>query len=233
MSDKKTFLFYKSWRTLINNLDNETTGILMKAIFDYQCGEDVSIDDPVLLAVFQVIKKELDENDAKYEEVCRKRKEAASKRWDAKESKSMQKNANASKCMQKDTDSECDIDIQSPNGDKKETLRAEKEQKHHHGKSVLLTDKEYSTLIKEFGEAKSEKAIEWLNNYIAEKGYKAKSHYLAIRRWVFDAVAEEERRKAKLEKPVARSGTHKFNDFEQRDNNMDEIEAMMLKRGSA
>ena len=35
-------------------------------------------------------------------------------------------------------------------------------------------------------------AIEFLSQYIAEKGYKSKSHNLAIQRWVVDAVKEKE-----------------------------------------
>ena len=37
-----------------------------------------------------------------------------------------------------------------------------------------------------------DKAITFLDEYIEEKGYKSKSHNLAIRRWVIDAVNEQE-----------------------------------------
>ena len=41
-----------------------------------------------------------------------------------------------------------------------------------------------------------------MSDYIAEKGYKSKSHYLAIRRWVIDAVKERKQRSGKkTEKP--------------------------------
>jgi len=36
-------------------------------------------------------------------------------------------------------------------------------------------------------------AIEFLSGYIEEKGYKSKSHYLAIRRWVIDAVSKQKK----------------------------------------
>ena len=36
------------------------------------------------------------------------------------------------------------------------------------------------------------KAVDFLDAYIEEKGYKSKSHNLAIRRWVMDAVKENE-----------------------------------------
>lgn len=59
---------------------------------------------------------------------------------------------------------------------------------------VTLTDEEYTKLINEYGEDTTHKAIEFLDSYIAEKGYKSKSNYLAIRRWVIDAVSKRQTR---------------------------------------
>ena len=72
----------------------------------------------------------------------------------------------------------------------KDSIDKDKECKHAHGEfqNVFLTDKEYQKLLADFPEA--EEAIEHLSAYIAEKGYKSKSHYLAIRRWVITAVRE-------------------------------------------
>lgn len=65
-----------------------------------------------------------------------------------------------------------------------------KDIKHTYGeyKHVRLTDKERDKLMDEFGEAETLAAIKYLDEYIEEKGYKAKSHYLSMRRWVYDAV---------------------------------------------
>jgi hypothetical protein len=72
------------------------------------------------------------------------------------------------------------------------------DQKHIFGeyKHVRLTDKELQKLKDEFGEVETDEAIVFLDEYIEMKGYKAKSHYLAIRKWVFDAVREDKARKA-------------------------------------
>lgn len=66
--------------------------------------------------------------------------------------------------------------------------------KHKYGEfaNVLLTDDEHAKLI---AEPDGERAIQYLSEYIEMKGYKAKSHYLAIRKWVFDALKEEEQRR--------------------------------------
>lgn len=65
--------------------------------------------------------------------------------------------------------------------------------------NVMLTPDEYEKLVSLFGKDKTDKAISFLDVYIPDKGYKSKSHYMALRRWVFDAVSERERRQPKKE----------------------------------
>lgn len=74
-----------------------------------------------------------------------------------------------------------------------------KPSKHKYGEyqHVLLTDKEFEKLSAEFGDDIRDKAIRFLDEYIEEKGYKSKSHNLAIRRWVIDAVKEQEAKTAR------------------------------------
>lgn len=55
--------------------------------------------------------------------------------------------------------------------------------------NVFLFPQEYEKLLNEF--SCTNEAVEFLSQYIEEKGYKSKSHYLAIRRWVIDAVAKK------------------------------------------
>ncbi len=63
-------------------------------------------------------------------------------------------------------------------------------------RNVLLTAKEYSRLAEDFSEEVRDEAITFLDEYIEEKSYKSKSHYLAIRRWVIDAVNDKSGRKS-------------------------------------
>jgi hypothetical protein len=56
--------------------------------------------------------------------------------------------------------------------------------------NVKLTDQEYERLVTDYGEQNTHSAIKFLDEYIEEKGYKSKSHNLALRRWVFDAVQQ-------------------------------------------
>ena len=65
-------------------------------------------------------------------------------------------------------------------------------QKYGEYQNVLLTPEEHLNLATDFGSDQRDKAIAFLDAYIEEKGYKSKSHNLAIRRWVIDAVKENE-----------------------------------------
>ena len=60
-------------------------------------------------------------------------------------------------------------------------------------KHVLLTDEQYQQL--KAGYKNADELIKFLDEYIEMKGYKAKSHYLAIKKWVVNAVSERNARK--------------------------------------
>lgn len=56
---------------------------------------------------------------------------------------------------------------------------------------MLLTDGEFKKLHDEFSNA--DEAIAFLDEYIEYKGYSAKNHYLAMKKWVFKALSERSR----------------------------------------
>ena len=66
-------------------------------------------------------------------------------------------------------------------------------------RNVKLSLSEHQKLQEEYGEAETAEAIIFLDEYIEEKGTKYKSHYLAMRRWVFDAVQERNQKKKKAQ----------------------------------
>lgn len=68
-----------------------------------------------------------------------------------------------------------------------------KEEKHKYGEynHILLTDKELNHLKDEIGEKNTESAIKLLDEAIEMKGYKYKSHYLAIRKWVLTSLKQQ------------------------------------------
>lgn len=92
---------------------------------------------------------------------------------------------------------EIDIDIDKEKDKEKEHKKTvPTKKKYGEFQKVTLTDEEYTKLVNEYGEETVHKAIEFLDSYIAEKGYKSKSNYLAIRRWVIDAVSKRQSRNA-------------------------------------
>ncbi len=66
--------------------------------------------------------------------------------------------------------------------------------KHKYGEynNVRLTDDEINKLNEELGSHMTTACITFLDEYIEMKGYKAKSHYLAIKKWVVNAVKERQ-----------------------------------------
>ena len=72
-----------------------------------------------------------------------------------------------------------------------------KEPKHTYGhyKHVKLKDSEIQKLFADYGSEMTDSCITFLDEYIEMKGYKAKNHYLCIRKWVVDAVNEKSRKK--------------------------------------
>ena len=83
-----------------------------------------------------------------------------------------------------------------PAVEEKSSPASVKASKHKYGsyQNVLLKDEELQKLKEEY--SNWEELINYLDEYIEMKGYKAKSHYLCIKKWVIDAV----KRKSKSNK---------------------------------
>ena len=87
----------------------------------------------------------------------------------------------------------------TPENSSRKSVKGEKPPKHRYGeyKHVLLTDAEYQRIVVDKGLELTDAAIRHLDEYIEMKGYKAKNHSLALRKWVFIALAEEQQRAAR------------------------------------
>lgn len=108
-----------------------------------------------------------------------------------------------------DIDKEIESDASSP------APKPKRQSKHTHGKykNVLLTDDELSKLTSEYGESMTGELIVFLDEYIEMKGYKAKSHYLAIKKWVVDAVNERREKKNRSGTYTLSNGVETSNPF--------------------
>lgn len=109
--------------------------------------------------------------------------------------KALQCNGNVTKCnveieKEKEIEIEKEIDIEI----NKKASKPSKPTRHKYGeyKHVLLTDEQHTKLINELGTSVTNDSITFLDEYIEMKGYKARNHYLCIKKWVVDAVKEKQ-----------------------------------------
>lgn len=77
------------------------------------------------------------------------------------------------------------------------SIKRETKNKYGEYKHVLLTQNEYNTLVSDY--PNYNELITYLDEYIEMKGYKAKSHYLCIKKWVVDAVKRNQPKKQEMD----------------------------------
>lgn len=103
-----------------------------------------------------------------------------------------------------------------------------KEKKNIYGayKHVRLKSSEREELVGSYGKEMTDKCITFLDEYIEMKGYKAKSHYLCIKKWVVDAVKERDRKKG--------STKNQFNNYQQgtSDQTVSEFEDLFMREAN-
>lgn len=82
MTEKNYFiLHFDTFGVAADTLKDEELGELIRAIYNYNKRYDFEIKSPVVKAMFAMFKHLADLDDAKYQKVCEKRREAVQKRW--------------------------------------------------------------------------------------------------------------------------------------------------------
>lgn len=122
MSKKDGFLLFTEQKALFNKMTNEQAGILIKAIYEYEDTRQIPDLEFGLDLAFTTIKTTLDKNRIKYEEVSKKRSEAAKSRNKNKQKEQLQANVNfdnKSNCIDNEYDSDNDSDNDYHHNDKK------------------------------------------------------------------------------------------------------------------
>lgn len=197
--DKNSFLFYLDYEEQFNLLSDEQIGQLMRAIIKYEKTKKEPNLDGMLKMAFSFIKTQLDRDREKYEKKCEKNKENGAlggrpkkKQTDNKKPNGFSKNRTKPKKADNDNEDDDDDDNEDDNNntasEDKSSSASVKANKHKYGKykHVLLKDEELQSLKEDY--QNWNELIEYLDEYIEMKGYKAKSHYLCIKKWVVDAV---------------------------------------------
>ena len=105
--NRKSFIVYTDYTELINDLDNEETGELFRAILLYASGEAVpQFSGKHLALVFKLIKNQMDRDNEKYIEICRKRREASRKAVEARRNKADHTQPNGYQTLSNSPDNE-------------------------------------------------------------------------------------------------------------------------------
>ena len=181
---KKSCVIYDSWGELIYNLPNDMAGLLIKEIISYAFDMEPMTDvDPAINAMFAMIKTKMDDDMRSYQAKVERLKANSERNRNDIGTKSKRNRNEVSGVSVSESVSESDsVSVND----------SEKDKKHIYGeyKHVKLTDKERDQLFNDYGEADTLKAIKYLDEYIEMKGTKYKSHNLALRKWVFDAIKQ-------------------------------------------
>lgn len=193
IKNKDSYVMYKNWSKGIQKLTDEQAGQLLKAICAFQDGEETEPNDIAASALFEIFKTKMIEDAEAYQaKVNRLLDNLSSQKGNKKSQKENDEPQKEEKETQKvavatDTCTDTDTDTKDIN-----KIKDIKESYGENG-NVKLSVKEREKLIADYGQDMTDKAIEYLDGYIADKGYKSKSNYQAIRRWVMDAVKEKGR----------------------------------------
>lgn len=198
-----SMVFYRSFYEAIKDLETDTRAEIYDAIFAYGLDGIENDLSPIAKAIFTLVKPQIDANNKRKENgkkgaehgvkggrpAKENPKETPNEPLDGSE-ETPNVNANVNANVNENVNGNVNVN-ENANVDIER-----KAQKHIYGeyKHVRLTDSERDKLMNEYGETEALEAIRYLDEYIEMKGYKAKSHYLAIRKWVFDAVEKEKRK---------------------------------------
>lgn len=104
---------------------------------------------------------------------------------------------NTNKNVKNDKNVKNNIISASEEASSADTAKANRKHKYGEYKNVLLKDEELQTLKENY--QNWEELIKYLDEYIEMKGYKAKSHYLCIKKWVVDAVKRNQPKKQEMD----------------------------------
>lgn len=164
MANKKGMIMYYDVLEQLEDFNDKDFRQIIEAVIKYDKNGTLPDFEGEKKIAFKFIKMSIDRNNEQYNNICEKNRQNAQKRW-----------SNATEIAEVE--------------EKKST----KQVKHKYGEyqHILLTDDELDRLKKDFGETDTQKAIKLLDEAIEMKGYKYKSHNLAIRKWVMQEVKKQ------------------------------------------
>ena len=189
---RDSVVFYRSFYEAIKELASDDFKSCVEAIMEYGLN-DIEPEAPgIAKAIFTMAKPQIDANNRRYSNGTKGGRPSLKPNDNqtepncdfAKPNVNVNENVNVN-------DNEINNALSEDESSSSDTAKASK---HKYGeyKHVLLKDEELQALKKDY--ANWEELIKYLDEYIEMKGYKAKSHYLCIKKWVVDAVKQNNSR---------------------------------------
>lgn len=103
--DKESYMLYRGWNPLFENLPKEQLGELFYAICCYQSGKEYTIENPLIKGVFEMVLMQFKKDEEKYISNCEAKakngKKGAESRWQD-DSNTTSENGKNSKCHSED-----------------------------------------------------------------------------------------------------------------------------------
>lgn len=197
MADKKGVIMFYDILDQLEDFNDKDFREIIKAVINYDKDGTLPEFTGEKKIAFKFIKVDIDKNNEEYRKKCEQNRANISKRWNTKDTTEYDRiQTNIDKDIDLDIDKDIDLEKENNIKENTHTLSDLKEQKHKYGEyqHILLKDSELEKLKEEYGESETEKAIKYLDEYIEMKGAKYKSHYLAMRKWVFSALKEHSKK---------------------------------------
>ncbi len=187
---RDSFIFYRSYYEAMSGLKDKDKLQLYNAISELSLNNNDIKLTGICKNIFTAIKPQILANSERYEngrkggrpkkETTGFEKEKTTGFEKEKPNNNVNENVNVNKKE--------NIKEKLTASEDKSSSASVKANKHKYGKykHVLLKDEELQSLKEDY--QNWNELIEYLDEYIEMKGYKAKSHYLCIKKWVVDAV---------------------------------------------
>lgn len=103
--DKESYMLYRGWNPLFENLPKEQLGELFYAICCYQSGKEYTIENPLIKGVFEMVLMQFKKDEEKYISNCEAKakngKKGAGSRWQD-DNNNTSENGKNSKCHSED-----------------------------------------------------------------------------------------------------------------------------------
>ena len=142
------FLMMKQWGAQLALLSIEQRGILLTAIYDYQCGgKNFETDDPMLQMMWATVKQGFEYNDKKYAQRCRVNKINAAKRWNPHDANACNRMRTDAFDADIDKDKDIDIDIETDNDIEIETEKETEEENEDTAAHLRILKRKFDEVV--------------------------------------------------------------------------------------